>query len=324
MIFRLIKTYRYLKKAGILSMNQRNADLVLKYNQRKLYPIVDDKLKTKRLAIAAGIAVPELYAVIETEHQVQELGKIVEPYDEFVLKPAHGAGGEGIVVIAGRVKNRFRKVNGTLVSEEDLAYHLSCTLSGAYSLGGLPDNVLIERRIHVDPVFEAISYEGVPDIRVIALFGYPVMCMVRLPTRASDGKANLHQGAIGVGVDMATGRTLGGVWHNELIDHHPDTLNPIVDLEVPYWDKILHLAARSYELAGLGYIGVDIVLDKTQGPLILELNARPGLSIQIANREGLVHRCRLIEEQHDNFPHASVEERVAFSRKHFSSLDFAR
>lgn len=317
MKFNLIKTYRQLKKAGILSMNQRNADFVLKYNQRKLYPIVDDKLKTKQLAIAAGIAVPELYAVINTEHQLREIGTILAPYEEFVLKPAHGSGGDGIVVVTGKVKGRFRKANGSLLSEEDVAYHLSCTLSGAYSLGGHPDTVLVERRVQIDPIFESISYEGVPDIRVITLFGYPVMSMVRLPTRSSDGKANLHQGAIGAGIDLSTGKTLGGVWRNEAIDYHPDTLNSIVGLEVPYWDKILHLAAQAYELTGLGYIGVDIVLDKTLGPLILELNARPGLSIQIANREGLSNRCKRIEDQVEQNPKVSAHDRVVFSRSHF-------
>jgi alpha-L-glutamate ligase-like protein len=317
MKFNLIKTYRQLKKAGILSMNQRNADLVLKYNHRKLYPIVDDKLQTKQLAIAAGIAVPELYAVINTEHQLREIGTILAPYEEFVLKPAHGSGGDGIVVVTGKVKGRFRKANGSLLSEEDVAYHLSCTLSGAYSLGGHPDTVLVERRVQIDPIFESISYEGVPDIRVITLFGYPVMSMVRLPTRSSDGKANLHQGAIGAGIDLSTGQTLGGVWRNEAIDYHPDTLNSIVGLEVPYWDKILHLAAQAYELTGLGYIGVDIVLDKTLGPLILELNARPGLSIQIANREGLLNRCRRVEAQVEQNPKVSAHDRVVFSRSHF-------
>ncbi len=317
MKFNLIKTYRQLKKAGILSMNQRNADLVLKYNHRRLYPIVDDKLKTKRLAIAAGIAVPELYAVINSEHQSREIGTILAPYEEFVLKPAHGSGGDGIVVITGKVKDRFRKANGSLLSEEEIAYHLSCTLSGAYSLGGQPDTVLIERRVLIDPIFESISYEGVPDIRVITLFGYPVMSMVRLPTRTSDGKANLHQGAIGAGINLSTGKTLGGVWRNEPIDYHPDTMNSIQDIQVPYWNKILHLAAQAYELTGLGYIGVDIVLDKTQGPLILELNARPGLSIQIANRQGLLDRCKLVEKQVEMNPKVSAQERVLFSRSHF-------
>ena len=41
------------------------------------------------------------------------------------------------------------------------------------------------------------------------------------------------------------------------------------------------------DLAPLGYLGVDIVLDRELGPMMLELNARPGLAIQIANNQGL-------------------------------------
>ena len=70
------------------------------------------------------------------------------------------------------------------------------------------DYAIIEKRVVVDPVFEEVSYEGIPDIRIISLLGYPAMAMVRLPTRLSGGKANLHQGAIGVGVNLATGKTL--------------------------------------------------------------------------------------------------------------------
>ena len=131
----------------------------------------------------------------------------------------------------------------------------------------------------------------------------------------------MHQGAIGVGIDLATGLTLGGVSHNDMIDFHPDTLNPIVGIKVPYWDKILDIAARCYELTHLGYLGVDIVLDKDQGPLLLELNARPGLNIQIANREGVLHRYQTIEKQvAGNSIRESAEKRVAFSQEQFARL----
>ncbi len=59
--------------------------------------------------------------------------------------------------------------------------------------------------------------------------------------------------------------------------------------------KLLALSSRCYELTGLVYQGVDIVLDKDKGPMILELNARPGLNIQLANQSGLLHRLKLIE-----------------------------
>lgn len=305
--------YRRLKQRGILSINRRNSDYVLRYNPRKLYPLVDDKLQTKRLALKAGIAVPPLYTLIETEQQIKHIDSLLEPYTDFVIKPAHGAGGDGILVITGRVFGKYRQINGKILTTQEIAYHLSCLLSGAYSLGGHADYAIVEHRVVVDPVFAEISHEGVPDIRVITLLGYPAMAMVRLPTRLSGGKANLHQGAIGVGIQLSTGLTLGGVFHNDVIDYHPDTLNPTLNLQVPYWDKILEIASSCYELTGLGYLGVDIVLDKDHGPLMLELNARPGLNIQIANRIGILDRYRAIEE-HAATGSFSVEERIAFSK----------
>jgi len=309
--------YRRLREQGILSINQRNSDYVLRYNQRKRYPLVDDKLQTKRLAVKAGIAVPQLYETIESEHQIKNIDEILLPYKDFVIKPAHGAGGDGIIVVTDRVFGRYRQINGKLTTSQEISYHLSRLLSGAYSLGGHSDYAIIEHRVVVDPVFKEVSYEGIPDIRIITLLGYPAMAMVRLPTRLSGGKANLHQGAIGVGINLATGRTLGGVYHNDAIDYHPDTLNPIVDIEVPHWDKIMEIAASCFELTGLGYLGVDIVLDKDHGPLMLELNARPGLNIQIANREGGLKRYRTIEAR-AALGKESVIDRVAFSKEQFA------
>lgn len=314
----MLRLYRRLKAQGILSINQRNSDFVLKYNERKRYPLVDDKLQTKQLALKAGIAVPPLYALIKTEQQIKQIATILEPYTDFVIKPAHGAGGDGILVMTDKIFGKYRQINGKLLTEQELSYHLSCLLSGAYSLGGHPDYAIIERRVVVDPVFAEVSYEGIPDIRIITLLGYPAMAMVRLPTRISGGKANLHQGAIGVGIDLGSGKTLGGVSHNDAIDYHPDTLKPIVGFQVPYWTEILEIAASCTELTGLGYLGVDIVLDKTQGPLMLELNARPGLNIQIANREGALHRYRAIEKHYQAVGQESLEARVAFSRQTFT------
>ncbi|MGD8514251.1 MAG: alpha-L-glutamate ligase-like protein [Granulosicoccaceae bacterium] len=306
---------RRLREKGVLGINQRNAEYTLKHNPRHLYPLVDDKLRTKRLAEASGIAVPELYGVVEIERQIAALPELLHDHRDFVIKPARGSGGNGIVVIVGRSKELYRKANGTLMDGREMAHHVSNILSGMYSLGGQPDKMLIEYRVQFDPVFERITYLGVPDVRIIVFLGVPVMSMVRLPTRMSDGKANLHQGAIGAGIDIATGRTLTAVWRNDIITEHPDTGNEVNGIQVPYWDRLLALAARCHELAGLGYVGVDIVLDRDKGPLVLELNARPGLNIQIANRAGLVHRLQQVEASHREL--ASVEQRVAFARQHF-------
>lgn len=305
--------WRRLRALGIMGMNERNGDFILRYNRRKNFPLVDDKRKTKSLALGAGIAVPDLYAVVEIEHQIAELRTHLACYEDFVIKPAHGSGGEGILVIVGRANEGYRKASGTLTSEEDLGHHISNILSGMYSLGGLPDCALIEYRVTFDPVFSEVSYLGVPDIRTVVFRGVPVMAMVRLPTRASDGKANLHQGAVGVGIELASGRTFKGVWHEHLVDQHPDTGGLIEGLSIPQWDEILALTARCHDLVGLGYLGVDIVLDRSLGPLMLEMNARPGLSIQLANRLGLLNRLRRVEAL-DHVP-TSIDDRVALAKE---------
>ncbi|WP_292980240.1 alpha-L-glutamate ligase-like protein [Nitrosomonas sp.] len=307
--------FEKLKKSGVMGMNQRNADFILRYNKRSLYPLVDDKLRTKYLALASGIAVPELYGVIEIQHDVANFPEIVKDHEDFVIKPAHGSGGSGICVITGRLNNRYRQSNGDLLTEEDIEYHLSNILSGLYSLGGQPDQALIEYRVKFDPLFEAVSYRGVPDIRTIVFRGIPVACMVRLPTRMSDGKANLHQGAVGAGIDLVTGRTTHAIWQNFPIEQHPDTGATISGLEIPHWHKLLTLAAQCHDLVGLGYLGVDVVLDRELGPLVLELNARPGLSIQIANRRGM---SRLLEKiaKLENIP-ASAAERATLGQELF-------
>lgn len=320
-MFGLFKRWRELESKGIMGINRRNADYVLKYNKRSLYPFVDDKILTKERALAAGIQVPEMYGVIETEKGINQLHNILDGHTDFVIKPAQGAGGDGIIVIADRFEGRYKSVSGKLISHDELEYQVSNILTGLYSLGGARDRALIEHRVISDPIFSRISYEGVPDIRIIVLMGYPVMAMLRLPTRQSGGKANLHQGAIGVGVDLATGVTLQGTWLNDKISKHPDTENSVAGVQLPHWQSFMQLAANCYELCGLGYIGVDMVLDQNKGPLILELNARPGLNIQIANDAGLTRRTQTVEEHLKQLEladaHETVEQRVNFTQSLF-------
>lgn len=323
----LWKTWKALEAKGIMGINRRNADYVLKYNKRSLYPVVDDKILTKQRALAAGIRVPEMYGIIETEKQIEGLDRIIGERNDFVIKPAQGAGGDGILVVADRFEGRYKTVSGRIISHQEIEQQISTILSGLYSLGGHRDRALIEYRVTPDPIFRSISYEGVPDIRIIVLMGYPVMAMLRLPTRQSNGKANLHQGAIGVGVDLATGITLGGTWLNNKITRHPDTGNAVDGVQLPDWDGFMRLAASCYELCGLGYIGVDMVLDQDQGPMILELNARPGLNIQIANNCGLTLRTQAVEAHLEDLRRRAVTEapdqRVRFAQELFGHVQTA-
>jgi alpha-L-glutamate ligase-like protein len=300
---------------GVMGINWRNADYTLLYNARNRYPLVDDKLETKRLADQAGVAVPPLYAVVQIEREIRDLPRKLAAHEDFVVKPARGSQGDGIAVVVGRSRGGYRLADGTSMTEADLAFHVSNILSGVFSLGGQTDRALVEYRVQFDPVFESVTYRGVPDIRVIVFLGVPVMAMVRLPTRMSRGKANLHQGALGAGIDMATGTTLTAVWRDQIVDEHPDTGAPVAGVAIPGWDDLLEIAARSYELTGLGYVGIDLVLDREKGPLVLELNARPGLAIQLANRTGLATRLSAAQAAFPTL--APVAERVSFAKERF-------
>lgn len=301
-----------LKNNGVMGMNQRNSDYIMRYNKRKLYPLVDDKLQTKQLAIDAGIAVPKLYSIIKYNHQLKNLEALLEDHNDLVIKPAHGSGGNGILVLTGKVGKQYKTPNGELMTLNAIRHYISNILSGMYSLGGVPDRAFFEYRILFDPIFDDVSFKGVPDIRIIVFQGVPVSAMVRLPTSDSNGKANLHQGAIGVGVNLETGYTTHGVVGNVLTTLHPDTGQTITGLQLPRWEKILQIAVKCSDTVGLGYLGVDIVLDRTLGPLMLELNARPGLNVQLANQRGLLENLNSIENLTE-IP-TDVDQRVSLAQ----------
>jgi alpha-L-glutamate ligase-like protein len=316
----IFKATHWLREIGILGMNRRNAEYIMRCNPRSVYPLVDDKLLTKRLAEEHQIPTPPLYHVIQYHGDIVGFKMALGDQREFVVKPARGSGGSGIVLVGDRTADGLMKQNGEVISWEDLTYHISDVLSGIYSLEGLEDRALIEALIHPDPVFAAVTFSGVPDIRIVVYRGVPVMGMLRLPTRVSDGKANLHRGAIGVGIDIGKGTTLTAVHRSEIVTHHPDTGNPVSGMVVPHWKTILLMAARAFDLTGLGFLGADMVIDWQRGPLLLELNARPGLQIQMANQTGLLRRLELIDKAPSEI-FATAEARVAWALERFKTVD---
>lgn len=306
-----------LKDYGMLGMNCRNVDFINRYNDRKLFPLVDNKLRTKLLAQEYDVPTPKLRFVVREQHEISHIERELAGLDSFVLKPAKGSGGKGILVVTGRQGDLFIKSSGVLVDISDIRRHMSNILAGLYSLGGSPDVAIVEDLIAFNDCFEGYSHEGVPDIRIIVFKGYPVMAMLRLSTHASDGKANLHQGAVGVGLALDSGRCLYAAQFGRPVRVHPDTGRALGDITISGWRDILLLASQCYDMTGLGYIGTDIVLDKYAGPQLLELNARPGLAIQIANGHGLLPRLRHIESMTLN-RRFRTEHRVDYVMREFA------
>ena len=233
-----------------------------------------------------GVATPAIYAVFDRHVELTLLRDVLDATPDCVIKPARGSAGRGIVLLTGSVPGGYRRHNGAVARLDELRRMVSDILSGLYSLGGRPDRAMIQQRLRTHPTLERISYRGTPDVRVLVYRGEPAMAMLRLPTLESNGRANLHQGGVGVGVDIASGRTGRAIWRERVVDRHPDTGETLAGREVPDWPAILNAAKIVARATGLGYVGIDVIPD-IAGPMVLEANARPGLAIQSANGIGL-------------------------------------
>lgn len=282
------------KKIEPLGMNARNYLYIRPYNKKGPKRRADDKLMTKRRLLKNGINTPDLVASYITEEEVRLVDWMALP-KSFVIKPARGYGGAGILLIKKWDGEEGVNEGGVVYDRKDIESHIFDILSGAFSLGLLPDRAFIERRIIPLKFFKKIPILGIPDIRVIVFSGVPVMAMMRIPTEQSEGKANLTKGAVGLGIDISTGVTTAAWQSGEMIRLFPGSKIKLRGIKVPEWDDILEQAVRTQVVSKLGFAGVDIIIDKKHGPMVLEVNARPGLSIQLANNASLKERLERVE-----------------------------
>lgn len=283
------------KRKLILGRNEWSLEYIRPNNSRKAFRIADNKIRSKKILKSNDIGVPELISVIKSKEQALSFDFEKLP-KSFVIKPARGVKGGGIEIFYNRDKNgKWIRSNGKKSSDKEIISHFIDIIDGKYSLHNQQDEVLIEERVKPHKAFRYHSYKGTPDIRIIVFNKVPVMGMLRLPTQTSEGKANLDKGAIGAGIDMAQGKTTFGIFGKiGNIERIPHTLVPVSGLKIPYWKTILKNSVIASEVSGLGFCAVDFLVDSEKGPLIVELNARPGLSVQFANRDGLRRRLKKV------------------------------
>lgn len=287
------------KSRRILGMNARNLIYIRPHNNAGAVKLARNKLETKKRLLTATLPTAELYTAITDRHQLFNFDWSALP-NSFVLKPNFGLGGNGIIIVYGKNKSgQWIGTDKTVYSQEDLSIHVSNILDGNYSISNIPDIAYFEERLTLAETFKNISYKGIPDIRVIVFNSVPVQAMLRLPTKASSGKANMHIGGIGVGIDLPTGITTYAT-SKDLgeISLHPDYNTSLRGVHIPQWDEILRISVEAQRAIGLGYAGVDIVLDKQKGPVILEVNGHPGLEIQNANYLTLRDRLQRVSGLH--------------------------
>ncbi len=269
---------------NILGINARNKAIIYTQNDIQDYHLADDKIKTKEILDQYDIPNADLYGCAHQLAELIPLWEKVKKYDQMAIKPACGSGGGGIWVI--KKQNNVWCKNGQSITEEMIITHMANILMGIFSLNDT-DAVLVEKLIVSHKFFTKIYASGVPDIRIILLRDQLLMAMLRMPTKESDGKANLHMGGIGVGIDVESGELKEVFDGRQYRTNHPDSKHQISGLTIPYWEQIKSIALDTSKAFPLNYLGIDIVLDQYAGPYVLEINVRPGLAIQIVNKAGL-------------------------------------
>lgn len=299
----------------VLGMNARALQYISKSNKPDAVKRVNNKLVTKRILQKAGLATPLLYKAIHSRQELKQFRWSKLP-PSFVLKPTTSSGGAGIIVIFGRnKKGNWVTADKSEILIPALRNHVLDILDGNFSNGNVPDSAFFEQRVKVHSSLKLYSIKGVPDIRMLVYNQVPVMSMLRLPTAESVGRANLHAGGVGVGIDLSLGVTTAAIHHGHLIEFLPKTRLSLSGIEIPYWDDILLLSTRACQALDVNFAGVDIAVDREDGPLILEVNARPGLDIQFANLSPLRSRLRRVE----GLKMKSLEKKIRISKSLFGA-----
>jgi alpha-L-glutamate ligase-like protein len=272
----------------VIGMNERNYRIINRLNPNEYRHFANDKAICKKVLEENGIPTPKTYCVIEAMREIEEKLSSIEHLNDFVVKPAMGSGGQGILILKKTDENVWQSPSGEVYTRKDLSMHVANILFGKFSKK-MFDKVIIEYRLIPHSDFKKIFKRGVPDFRIILLNTKPIMAMLRMPTEESDGKANLHAGAIGLGVDLRTGALTRGYNQitDQMVSRHPDSKVLFEGMRLPDWEKTVAISIATAKVFPLNYLGIDIVYDETFGPMVIEINSRPGMQIQNVNAIGL-------------------------------------
>lgn len=289
---RLSEYFRFkgiIGQGSLLGMNQRNLGYIYKKNSKHLLMFAVDKLKTKEQLAKHQIPVPATLYICRSLSDIQASIDQIRQFPSFALKPNKGSKGNGIIIITEVTTDNFISAGGSCYNDQAIRRHITEIISGNFSQEGEADIAYIEPLIQQHHALQSLSPYGLADIRVILHEGKPVSAMLRLPTKRSNGKANLHQGAVGISIDIETGTTNNAVLKNLRLETHPDSSAKLIGITLPFWHEIIAISEQCYQAVSMGYMGVDICIDNELGPLVLEINGRPGLEIQNVQQKGLRH-----------------------------------
>ena len=284
----------FFKTYGLLWQNARNLKYIKGFNSKMAKKLADSKLKTKDFLRSKWIPVPNTLAILSKYEEITDdmISKLQPP---FVIKPNAGFWWKGIIVI-DKLDSSWNFVSNTsqVYTGKDIHSHLLNVLDWFFSLSWSRDRIIIEKKIEINDEVQILGKYGLPDIRIIVFNMVPVMAMLRVPTAKSWWKANLHSWACAAWIDIWTGKLTYITQYSKIIKSIP-WIWDVRGLVLPDWDTMLEMAVRVQKETNIWYLGCDIVMDNKDGPLLLEMNIRPGLEVQVANLARLKDRLEKVE-----------------------------
>lgn len=284
----------FFKTYGLLWQNARNLKYIKEYNNSFAKHLADSKLRTKDFLEKKSVKVAKTLFTLST-HLTIENFDFWELNPPFVIKPNSGFWWKWIIVIDSISSNgEYISNNKKSYTKKFIINHFKEIVDWFYSLSWKRDKVIIEKKLLIDKEIELLGKYWLPDIRVICFNMVPIMAMMRIPTKNSWWKANLHAGACWVWIDIWSWRLTYTTQFWKLINSAPGIWK-LKDIKLPHWEEILKLAVKAQKVTNIWYLGCDIILDDDLGPCILELNIRPWLELQIANMAPLETRLRKIK-----------------------------
>lgn len=302
----------FFKNYWILWQNARNLNYINEYNDKFAKKLADSKLKTKEFLSKKWVSVSESLYIIKNHKELDTIDFSSFEFP-FVVKPNAGYWGKGILIFERKDSHwNFVTNDHQSYTLSEFKTHIWDILDGFYSLSWTRDKVIFEKKIVLDHSIELLGKYGLPDIRVIVFNSIPVIAMLRVPTQNSKGKANLHAWACWVGIDIWSGKLTYITQFKKMIKSIP-WIGDVRNIELPKWEEILKLAVKVQQITNIWYVGCDIVLDENVGPLLLEMNVRPWLEVQVANKVPLLERLKKVE----NIKVHSIEKWVRLARDLF-------
>ena len=283
----------FFKTYWLLGLNARVLDYIKEYNDSTAKKMADSKIKTKEFLSAKWVSVVDTLLVVSNLKELEKIN-LDDLKLPFVVKPNAWFWGKWILIIDKKDASwNFVLNNWDVMTKKELLSHFQFILEWFFSLSWNRDKVIIEKKVILDSSIELLWKFWLPDLRVIVFNMVPVMAMFRIPTAESKWKANLHAWACWVWVDIATWKLTYITYKWKNVKSVP-WIWDVRWIELPNWEKVLETAVKVQQITKIWFLGCDIVLDKQDWPLLLEMNIRPGLSVQLANLAPLKTRLKKV------------------------------